>query len=27
VVPEPGTLIMLGIGILGIAGTIRKKLM
>jgi hypothetical protein len=25
--PEPGTLIMLGTGILGIAGTIRRKLM
>lgn len=27
VVPEPGTLIMLGTGILGIAGAIRRKLM
>ena len=27
VTPEPGTLIMLGTGILGIAGTLRRKLM
>jgi hypothetical protein len=26
VVPEPGTLILLGTGILGLAGTLRRKL-
>jgi hypothetical protein len=25
--PEPGTLIMLGTGILGLAGTLRRKLL